>query len=107
MEETGKVGAGGNSGFQALNLAVQWGAKCIILIGFDMTDQSGVHWYGRNNWPRANNPDHNNFKRWIDAFTKAAPQLERMGVDVVNASPNSALKCFKHRSIAEALSDWA
>jgi hypothetical protein len=52
----GVVGGGGNSGFQAVNLAAQFGASRIILIGFDMTDRGGKHWYGRNHWPMSNNP---------------------------------------------------
>jgi len=103
--ETGKTGSGGNSAFQALNLAVQWGAKRILLIGFDMTDASGVHWYGRNTWLMANNPDDHNFKRWIAAFTAAAPVLAGMGVEVINCSVNSAMHCFPRRSIEDALCD--
>lgn len=97
------MGSGGNSGFQALNLAVQWGAAQILLIGFDMTDAGGAHWYGRNNWTGANNPDQNNFKRWIAAFESAAVTLKRMGVEVVNCSPHSALGCFPKMSIEAAL----
>jgi hypothetical protein len=100
VDEVGKIGSGGNSGFQALNLAVQFGAKRVILIGFDMTDASGVHWYGRNSWPQANNPMEHNFKRWIAAFETVS------GVEVVNASPDSALQCFPKTSIAEALHAW-
>lgn len=102
--ETGKTGSGGNSGFQALNLAVQWGARRILLIGFDMTDASGVHWYGRNSWHQANNPNESNFKRWIAAFGAAAPVLAKMGVEVINCSVHSAMKCFPRRSIEDALS---
>jgi hypothetical protein len=102
-DEPGKTGSGGNSGFQALNLAVQWGARRILLIGFDMTDASGVHWYGRNTWLMANNPDHHNFKRWIAAFEAAAPVLAKMGVEVINCSRYSALKCFPKLSIEDAL----
>lgn len=97
--EVGLVGSGGNSGFQALNLAVQFGALRIALVGFDMTDRSGVHWYGRNRWNRANNPDHSNFRRWITAFDRAAPDLKNMGVEVVNCSPHSALTCFPKVSV--------
>jgi hypothetical protein len=106
FDEIGTIGAGGNSGFQALNLAVQFGARKIVLVGFDMTDRSGVHWYGRNRWPMSNNPADHNFKRWIGAFEKAAPVLGQMGVEVVNASPHSALQCFPKKSIAEALHEW-
>lgn len=101
----GTVGAGGNSGFQALNLAVQFGARKIILAGFDMTDDSGVHWYGRNTWSGANNPDYTNFRKWISAFESAAPQLAALGVRVVNTSPHSALTCFPKMSLQEAVDD--
>jgi hypothetical protein len=103
----GKVGGGGNSGFQALNLAVLFGAKRIILVGYDMTDAGGVHWYGRNGWYGANNPNQSNFKRWLTAFDAAAPVLASMGVEVINASPNSAMKSFPRRSIDDALKEWA
>lgn len=99
-----QVGSGGNSGFQALNLALQWGAVRILLIGFDMTDASGsLHWYGHNNWRGANNPNHSNFRRWIAAFNNAAKQCRELGVDVVNCSLHSALMCFPKMSLEEAI----
>jgi hypothetical protein len=106
FDRLGVIGGGGNSGFQALNLAVQFGARRIILIGFDMSDAGGVHWYGRNNWQMANNPNSSNFMRWTAAFDRAAPVLEQAGVEVVNAAPHSALRCFKRTSVADALKAW-
>jgi hypothetical protein len=106
LDPVGTVGAGGNSGYQALNLAIQFGSRRIILIGFDMTDRNGVHWYGRNFWPMANNPMDSNFRRWIAAFEKAAPILRDIGAEVINASPHSALSCFPKQSIEQALKDW-
>lgn len=103
---TGNVGAGGNSGFQALNLAIQFGATRIILIGFDLRGDSGEHWYGRNNWAMANNPVDSVYKRWVTAFTSAAPVLSARGIRVINASPISALQCFPKMSIEDALSHW-
>lgn len=103
MEPVGTVGSGGNSGFQALNLAVQFGSRKIILIGFDMTDRSGVHWYGRNRWPMSNNPDQSNFRRWIAAFERSTQFLNEIGASVLNASPLSALPCFPKMSLTEAL----
>jgi hypothetical protein len=72
--EPGVIGCGGNSGFQALNLAVQFGAKRILLIGFDMSDRHGVHWFGRANGDGRSNPGEWNFKRWRKAFENAACQ---------------------------------
>jgi hypothetical protein len=105
-ETTGTVGAGGNSGFQALNLAVQFGAKRLLLIGFDCHDRGGVHWYGRNTAHGMGNPGDSNFRRWVPAFEAAASQLQDMGVEVVNASPDSAIKGFRKQSVAETLTEW-
>jgi hypothetical protein len=101
----GRVGSGGNSGFQALNLVVQFGAVGILLVGFDMHGE-GAHWYGRNNWLNANNPDRWNFIRWKKAFDFAAPELKKRDIDVVNASPNSELNSFRRATIEQALQDW-
>lgn len=103
---TGVVGGGGNSGFQALNLAIQFGARRVILVGFDMSDRGGAHWYGRNRWSGSGNIDETGFRRWIAALDRAAPILAARGVDVVNASPASVLTCFRKASIAEALAKW-
>lgn len=100
------MGGGGNSGFQALNLVIQWGARRIILIGFDMTDSSGVHWYGRNRWPQSSNPNTAAFRGWIATFERSVAVLREIGADVVNCSPHSALTCFPKMSIEEALAAW-
>lgn len=102
FDESAVTGSGGNSGFQALNLAAQWGARRILLFGFDMNAESGAHWYGRNQWVGANNPDETNFRRWRKAFEAAADQLKQMGIECLNCSPVSALSCFPKISI-EAL----
>lgn len=103
---TGHVGSGGNSGFQALNLALQFGASRVLLIGFDLHDRGGVHWYGRNNAVGMSNPGESNFRRWRSAFDGAAPVLAARGVEVVNASPASDLKAFPRRGVAETLEAW-
>jgi hypothetical protein len=103
LDRKGQTGSGGNSGFQALNLAVQFGAKRILLIGLDMTLAGGVHWYGLNVWKGANNPNQSNFGRWIEAFENAAPALRSLGVDVINCSPVSAIKSFPRKSLEDAL----
>jgi hypothetical protein len=102
FDEIGAVGSGGNSGFQALNLAAQLGAASIILIGFDMSDAGGLHWYGRNRWMGANNPQPSQFDRWRAAFDAAAPVLKAKGIQVFNASKSSALRCFPFVELEQA-----
>jgi hypothetical protein len=107
MTEPGKVGAGsrtggGNSGFQALNLAAQFGAAKIIMVGFDMRVDYGVHWHGRHG-ERLNNPREANMPGWRSALDHAAAVLARYGVCVINASPVSTLTAYPKMTFAQAL----
>lgn len=106
LDKVGVIGSGGNSGFQALNLALQFGGRKIVGLGFDMSSRSGAHWYGRNNWPYANNPSDDNFKRWIAAFDNAASQMREIGAEFVNASRASALTMFRKATVSEILEEW-
>ena len=103
FDRVGSVGSGRNSGFQALNLAAQFGAKRIVLLGFDMQGDTGSHFYGRNNWMQANNPDQYNFHTWKLAFAFAASDLHKRSIEVINASRSSALTCFRQLPIEAAL----
>lgn len=102
----GCVGSGGNSGFQALNLAVQFGVRRILLVGFDMTDQYGVHWFGRSSGNGRANPGDWNFRRWRAAFDVASVQLQTAGIEVLNASDLSVLTCFPKTTVEQALLKW-
>jgi len=107
LDRPGFVGSGGNSGFQALNLAVQFGARQIAFVGLDVHTRSGPHWYGRNEWSGANNPGEANFRRWRRAFAIAARTLSNMGIDVANATRFSDVKEFRFvPSVEVALQEW-
>ena len=45
LQTDGTVGWGGNSGFQALNMVVNFGCKRIILVGFSLIGKAGLHWH--------------------------------------------------------------
>jgi hypothetical protein len=106
VEEPLRIGNGGNSGFQALNLAIQFGVKDVILIGLDLHNQGGAHWYGMNKWPGANNPAQSNFDRWSKGFDKAKHDVDRLGVTVVNTSMESAVKCFRKAKLNDIMQEW-
>lgn len=103
FDETGTIGSGGNSGFQAVNLAAQFGAAAIVLLGFDFGGETASHWYGRNNWMQANNPDQWSYDKWKRRMEAAAPDLKARGIEVINASRQTSLTCFRRASIEEAL----
>lgn len=92
---------GHNSGFQALQLAIKAGAQRILLFGFDMR---GKHWFGEHPDHLQDKDDHL-FDRFIGEFEKVAPAYERMGVDVVNCTPGSALTCFRTSTLENEMAE--
>lgn len=102
VNEFGKVGYGGNSGFHALNLAVQFGCRTIILVGFDMHDRAGIHWHGKHEGG-LRNPTTTSLARWRGVLDSQAEPLRRMGVRVLNASTISALTAYPKMDFSAAL----
>jgi hypothetical protein len=96
------IRTGGNSSYQALHIAVQAGAKRVLLFGVDMKG-GGKHWHGQHpdglgSTSPATYPD------WIKEFTKLSDILRRGGVKVINATPGSAMQCFDIQTPEQALS---
>ena len=101
-DELGVVGWGGNSGFHAVNLAVQFGARRLVLVGYDMHVEAGLHWHGPH--PKGfNNPNPKSIERWRRMLDAVALDLAGLGVGVINCSPSSALKAYARMPLDEAL----
>lgn len=98
----GEIGWGSNGGFQAINLAIQFGTKRIILCGFDMSIQKGFHWHGRHP-PGLNNPRQASVDKWRLELDAQSHVLELMGIEVLNAAPHSALQNYRRVGLLEAL----
>lgn len=106
VTQTGTVGCGlasggGHSGFQAINLAIQFGARRIVLVGFDMTLKGGAHWSGHD--PNVGRPDAKRVESWRAAMDACAPQFKQLGVEVINCAMGSALRAYPKMTLAEAL----
>lgn len=97
------VGSGGNSGFQLFNLVIQFGASRIVLLGFDMDPTRPLHWYGKNTWRDASNPNRGSFDRWRASLDGVAEAVRDLGVEVVNAGMGSTLTAFPKIPMREAL----
>lgn len=92
---------GGNSGFQALNLAVNCGAKKIILLGFDcMRWGDRTHFFGSH--PAFLERD-SPFALFRQYFKIAAAELVHRGIDVVNCTRVTSLQCFKQEQLRNVL----
>ena len=97
-----KIHYGANSGYQAINLAYLFGAKNIILLGFDMKLGANkiTHWHG--NHPMGLTQD-SPFKTWLKNFPRLANDLKVEGVEVLNATRSTALDCFNKVKLEDAL----
>jgi hypothetical protein len=102
MDKPGFIGLGGNSGFYALNLALQFGTKKVILVGFDMTLKNGVHWHGPHG-KALTNPVEYRAVKWRKMLDEQAKKLRQMGVEVINASETSALVAYPKMKLSEAM----
>jgi hypothetical protein len=91
----GMLRYGLNSGHAAIHLAAQLGASPIVLVGFDQRMVGGRnHWFGEHPREIRGHRDGSPYQRWIGYFAELAVELQRRGISVLNATPNSALDCF-------------
>jgi len=92
----GRLRHGNNSGYAAINLAIQCGAKTIILLGFDM---GGGHWHQEHPIPTRPHV----YNKMIPHFDSLAEQAKKLGVTILNASPESRLEAFPKITLEQAL----
>lgn len=103
MGRPGTIGWGGNSGFQALNFALQTGPARILLAGFDLHLRAGVHWHPDHPAPLGNPTDSAKLERFREAIEGIAPVAHGAAIEVINCTPGSALRSFPRLDLAEAL----
>lgn len=88
-----------NSGAGAIVTAISGGAKRVILLGYDCQYTDGKkHWHG-------DHPKHlgnaNRIEQWSAKFAQLAKEYRH--IEILNASRQTALQCFKMVSLEEAL----
>lgn len=88
-----RIHYGNSSAFQAINLAILFGASTIYLVGFDMRTTTPRHFFGDHADPAMNM---SRYEHFLPAFNAAARMLreEAPGVRIINCTPGSALRCF-------------
>lgn len=95
-DKPGTVAWNYNSGCAALSVAVQAGAKRIVLLGYDMTGDVGKsHFHSEYFWQNRT-PSYELHLRGMAAIARDAKEL---GVEILNASPVSVIKQFKKINI--------
>ena len=97
----GHVRWNGNSGGAAINIAAHAGVKRIILLGFDMKNEGKTtHWhflYGQKNLKTLPYDKH------LICFPYIARDAKHLGIEIINANPDSAINCFKKVPLKELL----
>ena len=91
---------GFNSGYQVVNIASLAGATKIVLLGYDAKEgaKKRRHFFG-------DHPDNSSapYEAMRRSFRAARPLLDALGIQVVNATPGSALDAFDRMSLEVAL----
>lgn len=101
----------GNTGAAAISIAVHAGAARIILLGFDMNIDARSqmqHWhnlYGKGPVQDDRRRRKLPFPRHLTGFTVIADDVKKLGVQIINASPNSAIQCFPKMTVKEILAE--
>jgi len=103
-----KVSWNGNSGSAAINLAVHLGAKRIILLGFDMklSKEDYQHWhdiYLRGKIVEERRRMGLPFDKFLRRFKYIAEDAKKIGVEIINACPDSAIIEFRKTTVKELL----
>lgn len=102
-DDPGAVCTGGNSGYQAIQVAVHCGSKRILLCGFDMR---GTHWHGRHEPPLREHGE-GLYAKWLERFDSIVAPLAERGIEVINCTPDSALKVWPFVPLEQALGNDA
>jgi hypothetical protein len=84
--------SGGNSGSAALGLAVALGCSPIVLLGFDMGHASNGATHYHDGYPQESCDPQS--RTWIETLNKIAPKIKVAGIQVINANPQSNVRCF-------------
>ncbi len=100
-----KICWGGNSGYQAINLAYLLGYKKVILLGYDMQETGGkAHFHEDHAFPGSMNPNRSTFHKWKKDFGILGSIIHKIGgFKVVNATRQTALECFPRVDLEKLL----
>ena len=90
---TNRIRTGGNSGYQAIHIAMHLGAKQIILLGYDMHARGDKsHWFGEH--PNGKQRD-SRYDEWIPRFCHLQDAALDRGIEIINCTPDSDLNHFR------------
>lgn len=88
---------GTNSGLCGLNLAYRMKPRRIVLWGFDMrrAEDGRSYWFDPYPWAPQGATKPGKYQEWAGQFHQAAETCKAAGIEVLNASPQSAIRVFR------------
>lgn len=92
-----------NSGAAAINLAIQFGAKKIILLGFDMELDANNNQHWHKYYTSSLKTVGQTMARHLKGFPIIAQDIKGKGIEIINCSPDSKIDCFRKANIWEVL----
>ena len=104
------IGWNDNSGASAINVAYWLGARRVILLGFEMRNPiegTQTHWHNKyapkidKKTKKLSNP----YSRFLIGFPQIAKDAKEVGLEIINATPDSALKVFPYKPLEEICQD--
>lgn len=98
------VNHGGNSGYQAVNIAILYGAKDIYMLGYDCKPQTHngslkMHWFGDH---KIKTPI-SVCNIWLQAWESITRDIEVNNINLVNITRDTAIKNIKKRKLKDIL----
>lgn len=93
-KEPHRIGWNGNTGIASINLALHFGAKRIVLVGFDMKSRGNVtNWHDNIRRAKGNTAAEPNYRAWLDNVIQCEKYRAKYWKDVAifNATPDSAI----------------
>lgn len=100
IQTDGRLG-GNHSGLQAINLAIRFGARRILMVGFDMTLKYGGRCFDGEAGVRQ--VDAKRIEAWRVAMDGMAPQFEALGIEMINCCMRSELVAYPKIRFEDAL----
>jgi hypothetical protein len=95
-----KIGWNKSSGAAAINVAYHLGAERIVLLGYDMRFIND-----KKNWkPHVREHTHmNSYGNFLKGFDAIKKDVEKLDLEILNATPDSALKAFPMVDIGKVI----
>jgi len=101
IENKDTIRTGQNSGYQAINIATHLGVKRILLLGLDMKFMNGkAHHHADHPHQLSEKTIQNNM---LPRFPTLVSPLKKLGIEVVNCSRSTAIKCFRRSLIQDEI----